>query len=135
MPFAVTKLPAEPIILVQFDLAETNREDSMRSVQDQINRTASETPAPLYVLVDLRRQDIHFSDILLMIEHGQSHPEGILTDHRLRIILVGDHPLLDIAVRKFNQAFGSEIGHTVTMDEALAWARTEINHSTPAATP
>ncbi len=135
MPFAVTQLPTEPIVLAQFDLSDINLEGSMQSIQGQIAHIASETPSVLVVLVDLRRQEIHFSDILLMVQHAQADPAGSLTDRRLRIALVGDHPLIEIATRKFNQILGINLGHLVTMDEALAWARDEIDRSRPAVTP
>jgi hypothetical protein len=123
MPFVTTRLTNEPIVMLQFDLDEIDRKGSMRSIQDELDRMASESTGRLYVLIDLRWQDIHYSDILLMIEYAGQNSSGNLSDPRLHTALIGDHPLLSIATRKFNLAFGSDIEYFQSMEDALLWAR------------
>lgn len=129
MPFAVTRLPNEPILLLQFDLTATDFTSSLQSINTQIASIVSEAPSPLYVFLDLTKQEVKYSDILLMIQASQDSPAGTPLDPRIRAGFVGTHPLLEVAVRKVQQMLGVDTLLFATVEEALDWARAEINRA------
>jgi hypothetical protein len=126
MAFAVTRLPGEPIIILQLDVGLEERLSSIESVRNQVIQIAADVPSLLYVLMDMRAQDVKFSDFLLMIQNMPQHPDGTPLDPRIRAAMIGDHPMIEIGVRKLNQSLGLNIATFPTLDAALAWARAEI---------
>ncbi|MBI5960787.1 MAG: hypothetical protein HY866_18755 [Chloroflexi bacterium] len=130
MPCTVTRLAGEPILILQFDLNLEDRLSSLRSVQSQVASIAAATGGLLVVIADLREHDVKYSDFLLMAHDMPHHPEGSPLDPRIRPAMIGDHPLIEIGVRKINQMLGIQIEHFATLEKALAWAREEIRRQT-----
>jgi len=127
MPFAVIKLPEEPIVIVSVALPIERHLSSLYSIWVQIDRLAREERGPLYEIVDVRNQDVSFSDILVALDELDDHPPGSIADPRIRTVLVGDHPMLAIAVKKLWQRFSLEIPVFATLDAALDYVRGELN--------
>jgi hypothetical protein len=126
MPSAVIKLPGEPIVIVTIALPIERYLSSLHSVRGQIDRVAREVGSPLYEILDLRNQDVSFSDILLGLDEQHGQPPGSITDPRIRPVAVGDHPLLPIAVKKTRQRFSIDVPVFDTLQAALDFVRAEL---------
>lgn len=126
MPSAVIKLPDEPIVIVTIALPIERHLSSLHSVCAQIDRIARQVRRPLYTILDLRGQDLSFSDILLGLDEQKDQPPGSMTDPRVRPIVAGDHPLLAIAQKKARQQLAIEIPVFDTLQIALAYVRAEL---------
>jgi hypothetical protein len=138
MPFAVTQLPGEPIIIVYLQFPVEEYLGSIRLLKDEIAEIADHTDSPLYTIYDLEKlTEFRFSDISLLHEEARQGPAGSPADPRLRPCIAGTHPLIPVAVNKANQQLGSQMIHCETVEQALAWARAAIaaeagdNHASP----
>jgi hypothetical protein len=120
------KLPGEPIVIVTIALPIERHLSSLYSIRAQIDRVAREAGGPLYVLLDLRNQDVSFSDILLGLDEQVGRPPGAITDPRVRPVGVGDHPLLAIAAKKTWQRYSIDVPIFDTLEAALQHARAEL---------
>lgn len=125
MPFTISKLTQEPIVLVQLDLA--NHEDASRtSLQIQLAHIASSL-SPLVMVLDLRGQDIRFCDVLLFIADCETEPRGTAADPRIDTIFLSSHPMLPVLQQRFIQRFKLPVRCARTMDDALHMARVSLD--------
>jgi|GEM_PF-7070693 hypothetical protein len=127
MPSSMIKLPGEPIVIVTIALPIERHLSSLYSIRAQIDRVAREAGGPLYVLFDLRNQDVSFSDILLGLDEQAGRPPGALTDPRVRPVGVGDHPLLAIAAKKTWQRYSIDVPIFTTLEAALQYVRAKLD--------
>ena len=128
MPFAITQMPDEPILIVKIEVPLEQHLASITSVNTQLAQLMNASSSQIYVLVDLRDQMLSFSDILIGIDLLK-HPDSWIEQRAARPILVGSDPMIGIAVRRFKQQIKINLGHFETLDEALAYARAEIARS------
>ncbi len=126
MAFAVTRFPEEPIVLVQLELAN-HEEASFLSLQAQLDRIASTVTPPLMMIIDLRKQDIRFCDVLLFLECCADDPRGTAADPRIHTILLGEHLMLSVLQKRFKQRFRVTVRQAHQWDEALHTARAAWN--------
>lgn len=129
MPFIISKLSQEPIVLVQIDLA-SHEDASCASLQAQLDRIASDI-TPLVMVLDLRDQEIRFCDMLLFLADCEANPKGTAADPRIRTILLSNHPMLPVMRQRFQQRLKISIHQACTMDEALRIARTTLVTTSP----
>jgi hypothetical protein len=125
MPFAITQLPGEPILIVRIEFPFDQSLTSVASVNNQLAQLTSASSGPLYILIDLRGQTPAFSDILIGMQL-LDQPESWIEQRSARPILVGSDPMIGIAVKRVKQQFGIEASHFDTLEGALAFARAAI---------
>jgi hypothetical protein len=126
MPFTVTQIPGEPIVIAQIEVPLEQHMASIKSVTDQLARLAATSSPLLFVLVDLRDQSLSFSDILIGMEILNAPPNW-LAQPTVRTVLVGTDPMIGIALKRFKQQLGVDLTRFETIEDALAYARAEIN--------
>lgn len=127
MAFAVKKLPDEPIVIVTVDLPVHEYEQNFKSLSTQLDQLVSSLASPLYTILDVRSLDVAFSDILLLIDLSREFPSGLLADGRMIWILVGEHPLLPIAIRRLAQQLGGEFLTFEAIEDTLAFIRDQLD--------
>lgn len=127
MVFAVRRLPEEAIVIVTISVPVERYVDNFRSLDAQIAHTATEIGGQFYCLWDLRGVDLSFSDILLWSETQQDRHPGSLNDPLVHPVLIGNHPLLPAAVRRFKTLLNLDVPLVATLDEALALARAALS--------
>jgi hypothetical protein len=128
MPFAVTHMPDEPILIVRIEIPLDQYLPSAASVFSQLAHLTRTSSGDLFLLIDLRDQAPSFSDILIGMEFlGQ--PESGIEQRTARLLLVGSDPMLRIAVKRIKRQFGLDVVRFDTLEDALAYARAESARS------
>jgi hypothetical protein len=125
MPFVISRLPDEPIVHVLIDVPLEQHMNSVTSIIKGLMDLARQSGSILYVVVDMTDQDPTVSDIHLAIDL-LTPLEKWLTEPPVRSALVGNHPVLSVAVRRFQQQLDLEVQQYEQMDEALASIRAQI---------
>jgi hypothetical protein len=123
MVFAVSKLPGEPILIVTLDLPLEQHLQSWRSLTAALARFVTEAERGIAVVFDLRDQEVSFSDILIGISELQASAADWIVDPNMSLVIVGEHPMLDITARRVDQQFHFLPPRFATMEEALAQIR------------
>jgi hypothetical protein len=118
---AVRKISGDPIVIVILDLPIDQYTDSLYSVMSQLDQFASET-GQLYAVIDMRHQNLDYSDMLLILSEQRDVP-GSITDPRVFTLIAGTHPMLKVLVKKAEQLLDIEIPLVDTLDAALDLAR------------
>lgn len=127
MPFALVKLPNEPIVIVMGDVPIEDHLGPLHSIFAQVDRVASEVGCRLYFVADARNlTNLSYSDILIWLDELRAAPPGSPRDPRVEFWVVGTHDLLPILVKKMRQQFGIEPPLVTTLEEALDGIRAEI---------
>jgi hypothetical protein len=126
MAFQIKKLPDEPILIITIDLPMERHLAEFRVLCGEIGRLVDEAPGPVYRILDLRGEDIAFSDILLGIAEHSGNQSGSLIDPRTRLMMVGTHAMIPVAVRKIKQKLDVDVPWFMTLHEALTYNRSKI---------
>lgn len=129
MAFSVMQLPNEPVVIGMLELPVDDHLDDIPLLLAEIARLIVQVGGRLTAIWDFRGQEIAFSDILLLLDAHRGHPPGSLTDPRVRTLVVGDHPLLPVAISHVRKTLGVELRRFDTLAEALAVARAGPNAS------
>jgi hypothetical protein len=124
MPFAVTQLPDEPIVIVKIELPIDQYLACTLSVNAQLARLAAESRTTLFVLVDVSDLAPSFSDVLIGLDTLKEQGSWI-KQRQARGILVGTHPMINIAAKRLGQQFNVEMACFPTLQEALDYARAQ----------
>ena len=112
MPFAITHLPGEPIVIVRVEFPLDQYLSSVTSINDQLAQLARASSSDLFILIDLRGQSPAFSDILLGLQLLDE--SGSWIDQRsAHPVLIGSDPMLGIAVKRARHQFGMDDGRCV----------------------
>lgn len=135
MAFAISQLPDEPIIIVTVDLPLDRHLDSFRSTNEQLNHFAATGDELLYVVFDLRGEDVTFSDVIIGVDELDSDPASWIKYPRVILIAVGQHPVLEIAIKRVGQQFHVEMPRFTTLDEALVFIRASYDTGSPSDQP
>jgi hypothetical protein len=125
MPFAITKLPGEPILIVRIEFPLDQYLSSVASINDQLVQLTRASSSALYILIDLRGRSPAFSDLLIGMQL-LDESESWIEQRSARPVLVGSDPMLGIAVKRARHQFGLDTARFNTLEEALAYARAEI---------
>jgi hypothetical protein len=125
MPFTVTQLPGEPIVIVKTGLPIDRYLASTLSVNAQLARLAAESRTTFFVLVDASDLTPSFSDVLIGLSTLEE-PGSWIKQRQARGILIGTHPMIDIAAKRLMQQLGVRIIRIQTLQEALDHARAQI---------
>lgn len=132
MPFAAVKLPDEPIVIISGEVPIEKHLPSLHAIFAYLDRLATNQHGPLYCIVDTRSlHDLSYSDILIWLDEQRIRIAGSIRDPRVRACAVGPQGLLNIAAKKLWQQFEVDFPIFPTMEEALAFIRTQID-SAPA---
>jgi hypothetical protein len=124
MPFAITHMPGEPILIVRIEIPLDQHLPSATSVFSQLAHLARTSSAGLFILIDLRGQAPLFSDVLIGMQFFSELESGS-EQHSARLVLVGSDPMLRIAVKRIKRQFGLDVVRFDTLEHALAYARAE----------
>jgi hypothetical protein len=136
MAFAITQLADEPVVIVTIDLPLDRHMESLRSAKAHLTRLVTESRGPFYVIIDVREQDLAFSDILIGLDElgGDRACWANLPD--VHLVAVGTHPLLPIGAKRFRQQLDLQMDTFETFDDALAHIRDALAASAdPASRP
>ena len=125
MPFTITYMPDEPILIVRIELPLDKHVPSAVSINAHLTQLTRASSDDLYILIDLREQTSTFSDVLVGMELLDK-PDSWIALRRAHPILVGSDPMLEIAIKRFRQQFSVDIVHFAALDDALAYVRAEI---------
>ncbi len=128
MAFTVIKNSDEPILLLRVVLPDLFAEDGLANLKAQVLRYQEQEDAPLYVIWDFIGQELGASDVQLLVYDAQEDPNGTVADPRLRALFVTDHPVLGILQRKVREQFGVTVWQFFSVDDALAWARAQVEN-------
>lgn len=126
MPFALSQLPDEPIIVGSLEFPIHDYLDELPILRARLDEIASAQPGLTVVIWDIRAQDISYSDIILLLDEAREGGPGNLTDPRLRPIVISTHPIARVGANKARQMFYIDIPLFSTLEMALAQARAEI---------
>ena len=93
MPFSAKRFPGEPIVLFTYsgllDLPLFNEALDLNA------RFIAEVSGPIYVIVDMRKIETTFADMLGMVQEMQQQRPGRASDPNVKqFFIVGDHPLI-----------------------------------------
>ncbi|NDJ78532.1 MAG: hypothetical protein GYB65_19960 [Chloroflexi bacterium] len=128
MTYTVTKLTGEPIVIIKAEPPTDDYFDEDAPVlHAQLDALASQVQGVLYCVMDTRLLDISFSDILLWIDENHQGLPGTASDARLRLVVVGEHPLIPTGLKKVRQKMALDIPHFDTVAVALAYVRSQLN--------
>ena len=130
MPFAITHLPGEPIVIVRVEFPLDQYLSSVASINDQLAQLARASSRDLYILLDLRDQSPGFSDILLGMQL-LDESDSWIDQRSAHPVLVGSDPMLGIAVKRARLQFGLDIVRFNTLEEALVYARADVAGMAP----
>lgn len=128
MPFHISRLPDEPIIVVEcvppFD------RDGVDDTNERVHRLAREIPTRVFRISDVRTLDITFESIQETLAEHQGEEPGSITDPQMIPVFVGGGEFSKMLADGFShQVFGSkEILLFGDMDEALAYIRARITN-------
>lgn len=128
MSFALIKLSGKSIVLLRARLTEIVEGDQLAHLKSSIEHIVAAESSPLYVIWDLKVQDIMVFAIQLLIYDAQDNPTGSIADPRLKVLIVGDHPLIALLLRKARDQLGTKLWQFYSIDDALIWARQESTH-------
>lgn len=129
MSFIVITLPDEPIVLLRADLAELVAADHLASLKARIRYLLAHDSPPRYLIWDLIGQDIMIYAIQLLMYDIQASPEGSIADPRLTTLIVSDHPVIAILLRKVRESFDVRLWQFYSVADALMWARQQSTHA------
>jgi hypothetical protein len=128
MVFAIRKLADEAIVICTVDLPVEDYWQNYLTLGFQLHAVASQIEnRPLYAILDARRLEPAFSDVLMGLEIRNEYREQGGVEFPLRPILVGTHPILGICVKKAYERLGAALPWFGTLEEALAHARQETS--------
>jgi hypothetical protein len=127
MAFAVKKFAGEPIYILSVDLP-LDHVESLKSVNAAFRRITSETSDPLYILIDARGLDPTFSDILGGLDLQRSMSVDWGKASHVHCLLIGEHPMLEIACKRAREYLGIDINWCTTLEAALAHIRAESSY-------
>lgn len=128
MSFALIKLSDDPIVLLRAELAEIVEGDQLTDVKAEMLRELAVRKPPLYLIWDLQHQDIMVYAIQLLIYDAQDYPPGSIADRRLNVLIVGDHPVIAVLLRKAREDLDTHLWQFDSVDDALAWAHQQLTH-------
>jgi hypothetical protein len=126
MSFKATRLPNEPIIVVEMD-------DTFKSIDETPKTFVSVdtligTDQSVFLIYWITLTKIPFTDIVPALAEQTRKIPGSASDPRVKkVIVVGDHPMIKLSSGFLKQAqYGKiEIAVFSTLDEALAFARSQ----------
>ncbi|MDX1994668.1 MAG: hypothetical protein SF029_19955 [bacterium] len=124
MPYKVTRVPNEPIVVLEvsspFDMIT-----DLPAVFADIAKAKAGVASLTYCLYDVRNLQITFSDVVMgLAAHTKGEP-GSVSDPTIRVILIGSDELLRLASEALKQEQYGQIALPMyaTYDEAIAEAR------------
>lgn len=120
-------LPAEPILVIRY-MGDRVEDDIPASTQE-IARLLQGMEGPIYRIADFSEANVDLSAFMIGMARSTRGIEGTFSDPRMRPIFVGTQDLINLAVAaaRQEQYGGLYIVAFPTLDEALAYARTEIS--------
>ncbi|MBZ0310044.1 MAG: hypothetical protein K8I82_28545 [Anaerolineae bacterium] len=127
MPVTAQKLTDENIIVVSYE-SPYRVEDTIESVET-IHQIVEEATDVIYLIVDLTRLNMGFSDMVQGLAASTSGKQGwSLKDPRTRLVVVGANKLIEFGVKAVNQTQygGVNIPLFDTLDEALTYVRKQV---------
>ena len=127
MPFAVTQLPDEPIVIVSVELPVDQFQENFLAVNASLARVVNEADEQLHIIYDVREQEVTYSDVLLIVDLLRNVVTGLQPGRVPYTYLVGTHPVLQVAINKFQQELGFGVQILPTLDAALAIIRASLD--------
>ncbi len=129
MAFTIQQVENEPIIIIKV----TNPFDPETEVAEQneaIAKLAASFSGMVYVIADLSRLEIKFSDLVLSLAEVRSSEASVLHNQKLVTLTVGSSEMVQLAVEAAKQQqYGAvDIRLFSSVDEALEHARNALNH-------
>lgn len=129
MSFSIEKLPDEPIVICTLD--KDFRGAEYNGFLSELGKLLEGEPGPVYrITYSLAITPLIFSDIVTMLgEETKSGKPGTITDPRIRMIIVSaaSDAQFPIDSVKQDQYGAFDVPLFATVDEALAYARAELN--------
>lgn len=122
MAFAVTRLPDKPVILVKLEVPLERYLSNFRAVRSGIERLVAGNTETFYILFDIQRLDISFSDILILLDELAHAPVNPRVLSHAQVLVIGTHPLIEIGVRRIQKLTGLSLNRCASLEEGLAWA-------------
>jgi len=125
MPFAITKLSTEPIVITSWTLPFHRYGDNIRASNARVAHIAETTAGPVYRIINATGE-LSFSDIQLWLAEHTTNTPGSISDPRIQAIFVGNGPLVELLVKKARNRTGLNFPLYSALDEAIAYARNEL---------
>jgi hypothetical protein len=125
MAFTASQLPNEPIVIIKPALPFEQHVQTVHWYRERLAQLVEQVSSTLYCIVDARALDISFSDILLWLNDANGQPLST-ADPRVKMILVGTHPLLGVCMKKAQQQLNLTFLWYGTLEDALAYAHAEV---------
>lgn len=126
MTYIVTRLPNEPIAIAGFDLPLSNYLTDIAAWNNYCVRMVDQFGAPLFRIINLDIPAIDFSDLLLFIDDQHERRPGSISDPQMRTIVIGQHPFIQLGVKRLQDELGVHVPIMSTLEDALRYARAEI---------
>jgi hypothetical protein len=126
MVLTFIKMPDEPIVIIRGDVDFDDYLQQIEGLNARLVQVIEDCGAPLYRIADLSQVDISYADILLWLEAQEDIASGSFIDQRIRPVVVGDHPLIQVGIKQFADKFNRTIAHFATLQAALAHIRAEL---------
>lgn len=136
MAFAITQLAGEPVVIVTVDLPLDRHMESLRSAKAHLTRLITESRGQIYIIIDMREQDLAFSDILIGLDELDGDPACWAHLPDAHLVVVGTNPLLPVGAKRLHQQLGLQVDLFETLEDALAHIREVLADSAdPASRP
>ncbi len=126
MTYIVTRLPNEPIAIAGFDLPLTDHLNDIAAWNNYCVRMVDQFGAPLFRIINLDIPNIDFCDLLLFIDDQHERRPGSITDPAMRTVVIGQHPFIELGVKRLHDELGVDVPIMRTLEDALRYARAEI---------
>lgn len=136
MPYAITKLPDEPIAVLKIDQSLSSREEGMQMGHD-IGKTLALCGDHMHLILDYSTLEMSFSVIVMSLAAslvGDGNQVIKMTDPRLEIRIVGTNAMAKLWASAMRQTQYGGKGALLfdTVDEAIIDARKDEAERNPA---
>jgi hypothetical protein len=123
------RLPNEGIIVITY--AAPFKGEDVITANQKVSEIAAEIKGEIYRIADMRNVHIPWSELLTALQEATRRNTGTLRDSRIHSIFVGTDESVKQAVDSLRQAQygGIQAGLFATLDEAMSFARRQLNQN------